>query len=607
MTVAELGLRIQSGDATVASRNLEAMTQAGGRAEQQFRTLEATARRSMMTVGQTVNGPLKAVNDNLRAISGAGSGGRGPFDVILAGLTALPIPASAAAVAFGAVTTAAGYLISRITGELPSADSALDNHAELIGRVRDAYKNAADKAGEFLEQSKAVTRFDLERSVRRKEYDLANSARGIVSGLSTPRSGGLSDMGGVPDVPMAMVGQIDANSNVKAFTDTISELNRELNSGANPNIQKFQDGLVSIADAARATNPALANQAEAVLNLSRAKSAGGKSAQDHYFELQKELAALAQLNGTATEHQKKLLGIRDAKVASTRATTESRDAYDRMLETIQKRNEKAEIELATLGMTAGAAAAYRVEQELLNAAKRAELELTPQQIENNKALAESAGQVAEKLEMARGPLGSYIRESTNLNKGLQTVAVDGLRGVENALVDITKGTSTASEAFKKMTASILEDLGRMLIRAAMARAMGLFLGGGGVGGGAPAIGMVGAAGGMAVPTFFHRGGLVGRDGEQRGAYAFPAKVPRLHSGANLKSDEVFAVLQKGEQVIPKGGAGGGVVLNFAPNIDARGADAAAVARIEATQRRMAADFKSSVVSAVRDARSARML
>lgn len=604
MTVAELGLKIQSGDATVASKNLDAMTQAGSRAEQQFRALEVTSRRAMMTVGQTVNGPLKAVNDNLRAIAGAGGGGRGPFHAILEGLTALPIPASAATAAFGAATAAAGYLISRLTGEMPSADEALTEHARLIGIVKDAYKNAANTAGEFLQQSKAITKFQTEQNLLQLESQLTTRGRGVIRGMSSPRNNGLSDMGGIPaDTPMAMQGGIDVNREVQAFTSLVEGMNRELESGAVPNIQKFREGLAEIGSAAAATNPALAKQANELL-----KNTQGEA--DLALAIEKTQAALAQLNGTATEHQKKLLGIRDEKAKVVKETREERDAYDRMLETIEKRNEKAQIELDTLGMTAGAAAAYRVEQELLNAAKRAELELTPQQIENNKALAESAGQVAEKLEMARGPLGSYIRESGNLNKGLQTVAVDGLRGVENALVDIAKGTTTASEAFKKMTASILEDLGRMLIRAAMARAMGLFLGGGGgvggIAGGSP-MGVVGSAGSMAVPTFFHGGGLVGRDGVQRGAYAFPSRVPRLHGGANLKSDEVFAVLQKGEQVIPKGGAGGGVVLNFAPNIDARGADAAAVERIEATQRRMAADFKSSVVSAVRDAKSARML
>jgi hypothetical protein len=52
---------------------------------------------------------------------------------------------------------------------------------------------------------------------------------------------------------------------------------------------------------------------------------------------------------------------------------------------------------------------------------------------------------------------------------------------------------------------------------------------------------------------FHRGGIVGTDhGPMRSIPAsYFANAPRLHQG--LAADEFPAVLQKGEQVIPKGG------------------------------------------------------
>jgi hypothetical protein len=48
-------------------------------------------------------------------------------------------------------------------------------------------------------------------------------------------------------------------------------------------------------------------------------------------------------------------------------------------------------------------------------------------------------------------------------------------------------------------------------------------------------------------------------------------------------------------------------MQFAPTIDARGADAAAVQRIEAQQQKMAAEFEARVVKTVRDARAGRSL
>ena len=601
MTVAELGLKIQSGDATVASRNLEAMTRAGSQAEQQFRTLEATARRSMMTVGQTVNGPLKSVNDNLRAIAGAG-GGRGPFDAILAGLTALPIPASAVTVALGAASTAAGVLVAKLLDSGPSVDSTLEEHGRLVRVVKDAYRDAGQEAGEFLKQTREITLLQSQQNLLALQGQIRTQARSFAGSVATTRNNGLSDMGGIPDgTPMAMQGGSDAVARFREFQEPIQRFIATMEAGT-PQVEEFRQAVANIGLA----SPALAANANELLKNSEGLG-------DLAFNGKQAEASIRLLTGAATEADRKLLGLKVTKTALTKATTEARDAYDRMLETIEKRNEKAQIELDTLGMTAGAAAAYRVEQELLNAAKRAELELTPQQIENNKALAESAARIAERLEQARGPLASYIRESSDLNKGLQTVAVDGLRGVENALVDITKGTTTASEAFKKMTASILEDLGRMLIRAAVARAAGLFLGGGGgvstySGSGNPwaAGGMVASAngnvfmGGNLIP--FARGGVV----------SVPTLFP-MANGMGLMGEagpEAIMPLRRGADGrlgVAAPGAAGGVVLNYSPTIDARGADAAAVARLERGQREMAANFEAKVVAVVRDSRSRRVL
>lgn len=69
-----------------------------------------------------------------------------------------------------------------------------------------------------------------------------------------------------------------------------------------------------------------------------------------------------------------------------------------------------------------------------------------------------------------------------------------------------------------------------------------------------------------------------------------------------------AILHPNETVIDhsKGQSmGGGVVLNFAPVIDARGADASAVARVEQQQRQMAAEFEGRVHGVLRTGRNTR--
>lgn len=68
-------------------------------------------------------------------------------------------------------------------------------------------------------------------------------------------------------------------------------------------------------------------------------------------------------------------------------------------------------------------------------------------------------------------------------------------------------------------------------------------------------------------------------------------------------------LPRGSQVIPNHrlGGGGGVNVTFAPVVDARGADVAAVARLESALRKQSAEFGPRVVEAVRAAQRARAL
>ena len=112
--------------------------------------------------------------------------------------------------------------------------------------------------------------------------------------------------------------------------------------------------------------------------------------------------------------------------------------------------------------------------------------------------------------------------------------------------------------------------------------------GGGVSGGGGIIG-------NALAGVFHDGGIVGGGGRTRSVpgLAF-ATAPRFHSGGfpGLRSDEVPAILQRGEQVIPKGGATGGGSVNVyiqTPDVESfrrsQGQVAAMITRATAAGRR----------------------
>lgn len=68
----------------------------------------------------------------------------------------------------------------------------------------------------------------------------------------------------------------------------------------------------------------------------------------------------------------------------------------------------------------------------------------------------------------RGPLESYMATlpttAEKWNEALQEVAVDGLKSIEDGLLDILDGTKSVTEAFRDMARDILRDLLKLAIR-----------------------------------------------------------------------------------------------------------------------------------------------
>ena len=74
------------------------------------------------------------------------------------------------------------------------------------------------------------------------------------------------------------------------------------------------------------------------------------------------------------------------------------------------------------------------------------------------------------------PLQAYGRQlidrTSNMNTALKKVKVDGLRELEDGLVGVISGTENVASAFKRMAASIIQDLARIAIEKAIVAAVG---------------------------------------------------------------------------------------------------------------------------------------
>lgn len=230
--------------------------------------------------------------------------------------------------------------------------------------------------------------------------------------------------------------------------------------------------------------------------------------------------------------------------------------------------EQAQAEIANLQHLVDGLEALAASQDLTTDKGRAMAEQLRLQIDENSRLIEAVRMrwavESEGLNGVLAGLTAYVTESQRVGKMMEDATTGAIRRMEDVLVDFTE---TGKLSFQDMARSILSDLQRIIIRAMILGPLikelkdsmgGMGIGGGLFGGGGMDLfSLFGGASGM----FFHGGGIVGRDGTPR---YMPASLfmgaPRLHGG--LASDEVPAILQKGETVIPKGQAPGPVEIHI---------------------------------------------
>lgn len=143
------------------------------------------------------------------------------------------------------------------------------------------------------------------------------------------------------------------------------------------------------------------------------------------------------------------------------------------------------------------------------------------------------------IEKSIGKVGEELVNADDINQQFAS-------GMTNAIDSWISGAQSAKDAFKQFFADFLKQIAQAIIQAVILRSIS----------GALGFNLGGAVAGGVNPPVLHDGGVVGKDGGQN-TRMFPAwlftNAVRYHTGgiAGLKPDEVPAILQKGEQVIPR--------------------------------------------------------
>ncbi|HCE10146.1 MAG TPA: hypothetical protein DEQ40_16390 [Oxalobacteraceae bacterium] len=253
-----------------------------------------------------------------------------------------------------------------------------------------------------------------------------------------------------------------------------------------------------------------------------------------------------------------------------------------------------------------------------------DLTLIEQSAANKRAAIESqASQKRIDLERAQqGALYPIIQKgSEDINLALKGIAADGLNGIENGFFDVIKGTESVSDAFKQMTALILEDMARLVLEKQVIAPLGGLLNGliGGLGGGSGEangggdfIGTSGGSGGFLSSLF---GSANGNAFDHGNVMAFanggivdgPTVMPMALMGE--AGPEAIIPLARGSngKLGISGGGSGDVHHHFSPTINISGGgsdDQIAALRAELNNQKR--DFFTNSVQAYAQMKSRRI-
>lgn len=337
-----------------------------------------------------------------------------------------------------------------------------------------------------------------------------------------------------------------------------------------------------------------------------------------------------------------------AKLPKRKDGEESGAAYDRATESVVKHTARLEADTAATGKGAAAQAELRAEAQLYAAAAQAGIPITDKVKDQIQDLAQDAGEAAAALEKARvassisfGRQGAFLTQedlsiaqqlrglygddipaalasseaaALRVNSAMKQISTIGQEINRGFLTDFTQQIRNGATAMDALRAAGVNALGRIADKLAQMAAdnlwasafggssglggfFGSLFGGGGasaVGGYAMSSGLGAGTGGLSFPMFangtnYAPGGpaLVGEDGPE---------IVNLPRGAQVVPNDVL-----------RNGMGGGTTVPISISIDARGADAAGLARLQNQVAKLQSDLPATIVKTVKRAQTGRQL
>lgn len=273
-----------------------------------------------------------------------------------------------------------------------------------------------------------------------------------------------------------------------------------------------------------------------------------------------------------------------------------------LVEAAQQQLSDAEFEATMIGKSASEQARLRAEYMLTQDAKRRGIDLNEKLAGQEKTYADLIREQAEAI----GQVVAAKELQIQKNEDLAQQEAD-LRQLGDSIKDSLLDAVLAADSFEDALAGVAKMLARAALEAAFFNTGPFASGsGGGLFGG-----LFSAIFGSAKGNVFSGGGHVAayaNGGVVNGPTYFPMKGSKtgLMGEAGPEAIMPLTRMSNGRLGVASSGQSA-TAITFAPVIDARGADAGAVARMEVAMQRAQAEFAPNVIRTVRDAQKKRHL
>jgi hypothetical protein len=248
--------------------------------------------------------------------------------------------------------------------------------------------------------------------------------------------------------------------------------------------------------------------------------------------------------------------------------------------------------------------------------EKAEGDLARQRLANLNANAAAGREVVGRQNETRteGFLRGLNQTSGQINEALDGISIDALEQLNDGLADAITGAKSLGDVFSRVADQIIADLLRIAIQQTIIKPLaGALFGGGGGGGGIG--GLLGSLFGGGGPSASLLGSVDGLfSGEFAGLFAKGGMIPTGQFGIVGENGPELAFARPGGLGIMSNpdskammGGAGGTNISIPITIDATGADAAAIARLNSQLDRLKQELPGTIVSTVREARDRRVL